>query len=225
MYIGIIGAMDEEIDSLISKMTEKKEEKHLNMIFYIGKLENKKVIIAKCFVGKVNAAICTQVMILKYKVKMIINVGVAGSLCSDFKIGSIAISKNVVEFDLDVSVLGYEIGYVFGLDKVYIECDEKISKKLYEIAQKTKFAKLGTIASSDKFISSQEESKKIKESFNAIAVDMESASIAHVCFLNNIPFCALRAISDGTDCMEYRDFLDIAVKKIDVIILEFLKEI
>ena len=226
MYIGIIGAMDEEINDLLEKMEVIKEEIYSNMSFYIGKLSGRDIVLAKCFVGKVNAAICTQTMILKYDIDMIINVGVAGGIDKSLELGDIAISTSTVEFDQNVSALGYQIGYTFGLDKIYIESDKKISNKLYEVASKENNVKLGVVASSDKFISSENEIKKIKEMFkDTVAVDMESASISHVCKLNDTRFCALRIISDSGNNIEYRDFVNIAVKKIDKIMLEFLKEI
>ncbi len=225
MYIGIIGAMDEEINDLLEKMEVIKEEKYSGISYYIGKLCGKDIVLSRCFVGKVNAAMCTQTMILKYDISSIINVGVAGGIDTALGLGDIAISTSTVEFDQDVSALGYDIGYTFGLEKIYIDSDEKMANKIYEVSSKKNNTKLGVVASSDKFISSENEIEKIKELFNnVVAVDMESASISHVCKLNNIPFCAIRVISDSGNNIEYRDFVDIAVKKIDKIMLEYLKE-
>lgn len=224
--IGIIGAMDSEIESIKNKMTGVKEKSISNMSFYTGKLKGIDIVLAKCFEGKVNASVCTQTMILKFKPKSIINVGVAGAISDKLNIGGIAISNATVEFDFDTTALGYDIGYVFGLNTVYMKCDEKISNIVFDLLEEKENVVIGVIASSDKFLSKKEDKDYLKENFNdVIAVDMESASICHVCNQNNIPYCAIRAISDTADNMEFREFLNIATEKLDNIITSVIDKI
>lgn len=223
MKLGIIGAMDEEIDILKEVLEIEKEEKIANSIFFIGKIFGKDVVVVKCDEGKVNAAMSTQILILKYNVEKIINVGVAGAISDNLNIGGIAISKDTVEYDFDTTSLGYELGFAFGLNKVYIECDKSMYEKIFDISNKYFNTVIGTIGSSDKFISDEKIKEDLKHKFNLIAVDMESASINHVCKLNNIPFCAIRAISDTTNGIEYRDFLKLATKNLYKVVTNYIK--
>lgn len=223
MYIGIIGAMEEEIQELKEEMTEVKKKAISAFTFYLGKIKGKDVVLAQCQEGKVNAAICTQTMILNFDLSAIINVGVAGAVSKKLEIGGIAISRNTVEFDMDVSALQYELGYIFGLDRVFMECDSKLYYALGEIASKNNNVQLGTIASSDRFVTDEETKVMLEYEFNTVAVDMESASICHTCLLNKIPFVALRAISDSGNSMEYKEFVSLAVTKLHDIICEYLE--
>ena len=224
MYIGIIGAMEEEITKLKEVMKISETMEISDFIFYIGKIYDKDVILAKSNEGKVNSAICTQTMILNFKLSCIINVGVAGSLTEKLDVGGIAISSSTVEFDLDTTALGYELGYAFGLNKVYVECDKNLYNKIYDIASSEYNTVIGTILSSDKFVSDDNLKKELKDKFKeAVAVDMETASISHVCKVNNIPFCAIRAISDNTKAMEYKEFLNIATKNLYNVVINYIK--
>ena len=224
MYIGIIGAMEEEITKLKEVMKINQTMEISDFIFYIGKIYDKDVILAKSNEGKVNSAICTQTMILNFKLSCIINVGVAGSLTEKLDVGGIAISSSTVEFDLDTTALGYELGYAFGLNKVYVECDKNLYNKIYDIASSEYNTVIGTILSSDKFVSDDNLKKELKDKFKeAVAVDMETASISHVCKINNIPFCAIRAISDNTKAIEYKEFLNIATKNLYNVVINYIK--
>lgn len=223
MSIGIIGAMDIEIKKLKERLENITVEKIASMNFYTGMIDKEEVVICNCFEGKVNAAVGAELLISKFNVSCIINIGVAGAVKEDLNICDIAIATSTVEFDLDTTILGYDLGYVFGVNKVNMECDKTISKKLYDISNKYGRATLGTIASSDKFISDENIKDMLNDKFNAIAVDMETASICHVCNLNSIPFSAIRAISDNCSNMEYREFLNIALDKLDKIICDYIK--
>ena len=137
----------------------------------------------------------------------------------------IAISSNTVEFDQDVTALGYKKVYTFGLDLIYIDAYINIVEKINKICNKLKLtSKIGTIISSDKFIVNEKEKVMLENEFNAIAVDMESASINHVAKLNNIPFVALRVISDSGNNIEYVKFANKAVDNISKILRKFFKE-
>lgn len=223
--IGIIGAMELEIEKLISDLENKKLEKIAFLEFYIGKLYSKEVVIVKSNEGKVNSAVATQILISNFDISYILNVGVAGALDKTLNIYDVAISSNTVEFDQDVTALGYKKGYTFGVDLIYVEAYTKIAEKISKICGKLHLdSKIGTIISSDKFIVNEKEKVILKNEFNAIAVDMESASINHVAKLNNIPFVALRVISDSGDNVEYVKFANRAADNISKVLKKFFKE-
>lgn len=224
MYLGIIGAMEEEITKLKEVMDIKTEYKIGEFVFFVGKIYDKDVVLVKSNEGKVNSAICTQTLILNFDVDSVINVGVAGALSDKLNIGGIAISDKTVEYDQDTTALGYELGYTFGINKVYIECDNELVENIYNISSKDFNTCVGTILSSDKFVSDENLKTFLKDKFqNAVAVDMETASINHVCNINNVPFCAIRAISDTTKAIEYRDFVDIAVENLYKVVTNYIK--
>lgn len=230
MKIGIIGAMDIEVEELINSMKDIKKETISSIDFYEGKLQRKNVVLAKCGVGKVHAAICTQTMILKYSPDAIINTGVAGSLSPDLDIADIVISDGVVQHDFDVSPFGKPVGLISGIDLIKIPCSDKLVKKLVkaaEILEDTNIA-VGTVASGDQFISSKGKKDYIVNNFNALCTEMEGASIGHVCYINDVDFCIVRAMSDkadGTANMDFDSFVKIAVKKSIKLINNFIKHV
>lgn len=223
--IGIIGAMEVEINKLIDDLEEKNIKKIAFLDFYTGKLYNKKVVIVKSNEGKVNSAVATEILISNFDVEYILNIGVAGAVDNKLKVFDIVISKNTVEFDQDTTVLGYEKGYTFGLDEVYVSCCDAVCDSLYESAKKCGFNRyIGTVVSSDKFVTDEKEKLELKSAYNALCMDMESASINHVAKLNNVDFVALRVISDSGSNVEYRKFVDKAANNISVILDDFFKE-
>lgn len=230
MLIGIIGAMELEVDALKKLMTNEEIRKISTIDFHRGTINGVETVVAVAGVGKVNAAVCAQTMILTYSPDLIINVGVAGGLWDGFKIGDIAVADYVVEHDMDTSPLGDEKGFITGINMVKMPCDNKISSMLEEAAKKVGeiSVKTGIIASGDQFINTQEERDSILNSFDAIAAEMEGGSIGHVCVMNNIPFGVLRAISDGANDdshMDYPEFAKMAANNSIKIILEFLNKI
>jgi adenosylhomocysteine nucleosidase len=230
MKIGIIGAMDVEVQELISSMENITEKNISSSVYYEGKLQNKNIVAAKCGVGKVHAAVCAQTMILKYKPNIIINTGVAGSLNSKLDIGDLVISDNVVQHDMDTSGLGDPIGFISGMNLVYIPCSKNLVKKLESSAKTIEGtnAFVGTIASGDQFICSQEKKDYIVKHFNALCTEMEGAAIGQVCYLNNTDFCIIRAISDkadGSAHMDFPSFIKIATRKSTQMINTFLKDL
>lgn len=227
MKIGIIGAMDIEVEALINSMDHIKKETISKIDFYEGKLQGKKVVLAKCGVGKVNAALCTQAMILKYSPDAIINTGVAGSLNPRLDIADLVISDGVVQHDFDISSFGHPIGLIPELNLVKIPCKDELVNKLKkaaEILEDTNVA-VGTIASGDQFIASKEKQNYIVNNFNALCTEMEGAAIGHVCYVNSVDFCILRAMSDkadGTAHMDFPEFVKIAVEKSIKLLNNFL---
>ncbi|HHZ03016.1 MAG TPA: 5'-methylthioadenosine/adenosylhomocysteine nucleosidase [Tissierellia bacterium] len=230
MKIGIIGAMDIEVEELINSMEDIKKETISKIDFYEGTLQGKNVVVAKCGVGKVHAALCTQTMILKYSPSIIINTGVAGSLSPELDIADLVISDGVVQHDFDISSFGKPVGFISGLDLVKISCNPQLVKKLEksaEILNNTNVV-VGTIASGDQFIADGEKKDYIVNNFNALCTEMEGAAIGQVCYINDVDFCIVRAMSDkadGSAHMDFPSFVKIAVDKSVMLINNFLKNI
>lgn len=216
MKVAIISAMESEISSIKENIKNISIEKYRNTQFYIGTYNDNTIIMNTCFEGKVNSAMNTQMLIDKYDVDVVINIGVAGGIDNKVKVGDIVIATQTLQHDYNIEALGYKRGLVLGIDKIYVPCFNDV-----DISNVHK----GIIASGDLFISDKETKNKINKKYNALAVDMESASIAHVCFVNEIKCICVRAISDSDDKMEFRTFLDMAVKKLTKVTLELLEKI
>lgn len=201
--LGIIGAMEEEIMQLKAKMNVEQIKTLKKLKFYIGTLDNKNIVVVRCGIGKVNAALCTQIMIDNFDIEAVINTGVAGGLNDKLNIGDIVISSDAVHHDFDTTKFGDPIGYISRMDMkdAFFKADTKLIN-LAEQAGKTMTdikVFVGRIASGDQFISTKETKDKIKNDCDAYCVEMEGAAIAHACYINEIPFLIIRAISDNAD--------------------------
>ena len=226
MKIGIIGAMNIEVEKLCSMAQNVKKEKVGGIEFNVGELCGHQVIIAVCGVGKVFAAMCAQTMILHYAPDAVINTGVAGALASELRVGDVAVAENVVQHDMDTSPIGDPVGLISGINLVRIPADESICSALKKSATDLGMACLcGTIASGDQFIADKTKKAYIKDAFSAIACEMEGAAIGQVCHVNGTPFGILRSISDNGDesaGMSYDKFIGVAVNNSVKILREFL---
>ncbi len=233
--IGIIGAMDSETDGLIKKMENPRERIISSIKFTSGKIFGTDCVIAKCGIGKVNAAVCTQTMILEYSPDKIINSGIAGSTSDKTHIGSVVIAENVVQHDFDTTVIGDELATLFLPDDTsvkYIPCDEELFAELKQTCSGLADIDFttGTVATGDQFIGTREKRFEINEALGAIACEMEGGSIGQVCYLNKIPFCILRSISDDSTSdesaeVEYNTFAQSASEKAIEIITAYIKRI
>lgn len=225
--LGIIGAMDIEIDAVKEKITGKTVTEKAGIEFHTGFIENVMVCAARCSPGKVNAALCTQVMIDNFDVDKVINIGVGCSLSSDVVIKNIVIATDVCEYDIDITALGEPRGYINGLNLIKIPTDTDLSEKLARSAiRKGERIHRGTVASGDTFISSGELKSSLASDFGAICGEMEGGAIGHVCAANGVPFAILRSISDGGDddaSMDYPTFKKIAAKMSTAILIDFIK--
>lgn len=210
--IGIIGAMDEEVSILKEKLKSASVEKFASMEFYQGKLEGKDVVIVRSGIGKVNAAVCTQVLICKYGVECVINTGVAGSLRNEINIGDIVLSKDALNHDMDVTGFGYEPGMIPRMDVSIFKADEKLlnlAKSVNEEVNKDINTYIGRVVSGDQFVSDGEKKKFLVDQFQGYCTEMEGAAIAQAAYLNQIPYLVIRAISDKADNsaeMNYSEF-------------------
>lgn len=226
--IGIIGAMAVEVDDLRHALTEQTQETISGITYYRGKLHGQDVVLAKSGVGKVNAAMCAQTMILQYRPSAIINTGVAGGLEKGVGVLDIVIADDVVQYDVDTTAVGDPIGFVSGVNRVSFPSGAALADGLCQAAQALPDTKVhrGTIATGDRFISSRIEAANIRAQFSALANEMEGGSIGQVCFINEVPFCVVRAISDGEDDgahMEYLEFVERAAERSKAIVLGYLE--
>ena len=213
-YIGIIAAEDKEMQAIKDIMENIEEVKIYDLSIYKGIINSKKYLLTKCGIGKVNAARTTQILIDKFNIDHIINLGSAGALNDNLKIGDIVVGEKLIQHDFDVTPFGYEKGYIPGTGKVF-----ESGKGLIEKCKAIKIDDInivpGTIASGDIFLSNVQMKEKIKTKFNADCAEMEGASVAQVCNLNNVPFIVIRSISDipnGNNQMDFEKYLDFASK-------------
>jgi adenosylhomocysteine nucleosidase len=214
--IGIIGALDEEVVLIHKSLADSKTTPKAGIGFHIGRLGEQEVTVAKCGVGKVNAAICTQIMIDSFGCKKIIFGGVAGSLLMGLKQGDVVISSHAVQFDVDLTAFGRRRGELADHDRL-IEADPGLVKAAFdafdELAQamdKPPSVMAGTIVSGDSFISDPETIKWLQREFSAACTEMEGGSVGYTCDINEVPFVIIRVISDsaGDDAAsEFDSFL------------------
>lgn len=226
--IGIIAAMEEETNAIKKIMKNIKENKIYELTFIEGTINKKECILVESGVGKVNSSRTTQIMIDKYDIKYIINVGSAGSATDELKIGDIVIGKKIVQHDFDITAFGHKKGYISNVGENILS-DEQLIKKfaeaIKEIKDKDIKIKIGTIATGDIFCTETKMKNKIKEKFEADAIEMEAASIAQVCYLDKIPFIILRSISDtpnGNNEITFEQYLELASKRCAEILEKFI---
>lgn len=227
--IGIIGAMDIEVNKFKEQMTDVRSETISGTEFIRGTLWGNPTVVAVSGIGKVNAAICTQTMILKYSPEFVINSGVAGGLDSSLNICDTVVANSVVQHDMDTSPLGDPVGFISGLDIIDIPSDPEISGKLQVSALECGIHSImGKIVSGDQFINSIEKKNYFIDTFNASACEMEAAAIGHVCYKNNVPFAILRSISDSADNsshISYPDFVQVAADNLEKVMRVFYSKI
>lgn len=226
--VGIIVALDLELENIESEMTNISVVELSGMRFITGVLEGKEIVVARCGVGKVFAAICTQTMILGFSPDVIVNVGVAGGLSDDLTIGEIVIAKDVVQHDMNTTALGDELGFLSGIDLVYLPTDDKVTALLEKVANDEGiYYKVGTIATGDAFINTNEMRCFLVDTFDAAACDMEGAAVVQTCYVNKVPCSVLRSISDSGDDnshMDYQTFAKTAALISSEVIREFVKQ-
>ena len=203
--------MSVEVEALKAKIKCAKRETVSGIEFVSGKLGGKKVVVAQCGIGKVFAAVCAQTMILKYGAEKIINTGVAGTLSNDIGILDFAISSGVVQHDMDTTAIGDAPGLISGINIVEFPASKELSKKAFNAATALGYkAMTGIIASGDQFINNAARKEFIRDTFNAIACEMEGAAIGHVSYISNVEFVIIRCISDnasGEAEMEYPEMV------------------
>ncbi|MBD7912528.1 5'-methylthioadenosine/adenosylhomocysteine nucleosidase [Clostridium cibarium] len=227
MTLGIIAAMSEELEILLQDMSLEVKKVKANMTFNKGKLWGKDVVAVVCGIGKVNAAICTQILASEYKVDKVINVGVAGGIGKEIYPGDIVIADNLVEHDMDTTAFGDPHGQIPRMDTFDFKCDTELVELARKACKSIKDINtfVGRIVSGDEFVASIEKIQWLEKEFSALSCEMEGASIAHVCYLNNIPFVIIRSISDNANNgahMDFEKFTPIAVKNSTALLKEIV---
>lgn len=217
--IGIICALSIEVEGLTKLLDNKKEETYAKMKFVSGTINGKEVVMTECGIGKVNAAMSTQVMIDKYSPDVIINSGIAGSVSRKLKIGDIVISKDCVQHDFDGTQMGDPKGLIQYNDETRIDIpvSANIANKLFEACKDLKDTNVlcGRIATGDIFVAEKSMRSAIADEFSALACEMEGGAVAQVCYRNGIECAILRCISDDFDENQFMDFMEFRVLAAD----------
>jgi adenosylhomocysteine nucleosidase len=230
MRVGIIGAMDEEIDLLRSKIEERMDTILAGTEFYEGKVDNLEIVLLKSGIGKVNAALGTTLLIEKFKPDVIINTGSAGGFLENLNVGDVVISTEVRHHDVDVTVFGYEYGQVPRMPAFFAP-DDKLVHAAVKSAEKIDGIQVvkGVIASGDSFMSDPERVEFIRTKLPGLyAAEMEAAAIAQVAYQFEVPFVIIRSLSDiaGKDSnISFDQFLVTAAKNSAELILLMLEEL
>lgn len=216
--LGIIGAMMEEVAQLKEIMEQAEVVPVAGMDFYKGKISGKDVVVVRSGVSKVNAAVCTQILIDRFDVDAIVNTGIAGSLKSEINIGDIVLSTDAVQHDVDATTFGYRLGQIPQMDTFSFPADEnlvRIAKECCERVNQDISVHTGRVVTGDQFISDQKKKRWIAETFEGYCTEMEGAAIAQTAYLNQIPFLIVRSISDKADDsahMDYEEFERMAIR-------------
>lgn len=225
--LGIIGAMDEEVAKIKERMEDVRTMSKASMEFFEGTLNGSPVVVVRSGIGKVNAAMCTQILADVYHVDAIVNTGIAGSLNADIDIGDIVLSTDTLEHDMDAVAFGYPLGQIPRMDTLSFEADAKLretAKQACEQVNPDIKVFEGRIVSGDQFISDKDKKKWLVENFAGFCTEMEGAAIAHAAYLNQIPFLVIRAISDKADdsaSVDYPAFEAKAIEHSVRLLLEF----
>ena len=226
--IGILCAMKEELEPILEKVEIKEVIEYGRNKFYKAKFNNMDLILAYSKIGKVNSATTATIMIEKFGAQKLLFSGVAGAVDEDLKIGDLVIADKTCQHDVDLTVFGYEPGYI-PESKVYFECDKNLNLIAKKVAEKMNVRlKEGIIASGDQFVHSKERKEWIKKTFNAIAIEMEGGAVGCVAWTLNIPFFMLRAISDTAEegaGVDFDEFLEESSKVSAEFLIKMLKEI
>jgi adenosylhomocysteine nucleosidase len=207
--IGIIGAMDLEVETLKSKMTNVNIVTKAGMEFHEGLLNNTPVVVVRCGIGKVNAALCVQILADVFEITHVINTGIAGSLNPKLDIGDILISRDALHHDMDVTIFNYQLGEVPQMGRLEFPADARLMELAKDSCQRVCsdiHAIYGRVVSGDQFISDSAVKDKLIQVFHGDCAEMEGAAIAHGAYLNHIPFVIIRAISDKADGSAEMDY-------------------
>ncbi len=227
--IGIIGAMELEVEQLKKEMAVESVIKKAGMDFFEGTLNDVPVVVVRSGIGKVNAALCVQILADVFQVSHVINTGVAGSLNAKLDIGDILISRDVLHHDMDATIFGYQPGEVPQMGFREFKADERMMELAREACEKANpdiHVMFGRVVSGDQFISSKEVKERLIAQFQGDCAEMEGASIAHGAYLNGLPFVIIRAISDKADDsaeMDYPTFEAAAAKHSAALVKEMIK--
>ena len=216
--LGIIGAMEEEVETLLEQMEDKRASTRAGSTFYEGTLNGLNAVVVQCGIGKVNAALCVQILCDCFGVTHVVNTGIAGSLCAKLDIGDLVISTDAMYHDFNCCAFGYPVGKVPGMDVVAFPADVEMIRLAYDAAETVNpgHTRRGRVASGDQFVASGELKDKIIANTQALCTEMEGTAIAQTAYRNGVPIVIIRAISDKADNsadMDYPTFEKIAAHR------------
>ncbi|MBQ8523788.1 MAG: 5'-methylthioadenosine/adenosylhomocysteine nucleosidase [Clostridia bacterium] len=227
--LGIIAAMQKEMDLIAEAMSDPVRESVGGVEFVKGELSGYPVVCSVCGIGKVFAAMCAEAMIIKYSPELIVNTGVGGTLTKELSIGDVAVSSAVCQHDMDTTAIGDEAGLISGINKVYFEADSNAADAIEAIAADLGINTLrGVIASGDVFVASNAQKERITSLFGAVSCEMEGGAVGHVCYVNKTPFAVIRAISDDADggaVDDYPAFAAASAKKSASIVVKLAEKL
>ena len=225
---GIIAAMKEEMEEIKKIMQEIQEENIYELTFTKGKIKSSEIVLVEAGTGKVNAARVTQMLIDNFDIDIIINVGTGAAANEELEIGDIVIGKTLVQHDFDTTAFEHPKGYISNIGD-NIEADQSLIEKfenvIHDLSSNEYKVKIGTIASGDVFVTSIKMKDEIRKYFNADVIEMESAAIAQVCYLDNKPFIIIRSVSDkpnGNNQITFKEFVEFASKRCAIILEKFI---
>ena len=210
--LGIIGAMPQEVEQLKKEMDAPQVVTVAGMDFYRGQIGGKDAVVVRSGVGKVNAAVCVQILVDRFGVDGIVNTGIAGSLRAEINIGDMVLSTDAVQHDVEAVVFGYQAGEIPQMGIFSFEADAKLRETAKACCRKVNPAigvHEGRVLTGDQFISGKDKKRWLVEAFRGACVEMEGAAVAQAAFLNKVPFLIVRAISDKADdsaMMDYAEF-------------------
>lgn len=216
--LGIIGAMEEEVNIIQGKMKDVTIRSIASMEFHEGNISGKPVVVVRSGIGKVNAAVCTQILVDQYQVSAVINTGVAGSLRNEIDIADLVLSRDALQHDMDATGFGYPMGVIPRMEQSTFQADEELINLAQQICKEhiqNVGVHTGRVVSGDQFISDSAKKQWLIDTFDGYCTEMEGASIAQTAYLNQIPFLIIRAISDKADHsaeMSYNEFEELAIK-------------
>lgn len=216
--LGIIGAMDEEVLEIKNALKDVTVEAAAGMDFYRGKVNEKEVVVVRSGIGKVNAAVCSQILVDKFGAEAIVNTGIAGSLKAEIDIGDIVLSSDSVQHDVDAAGFGYPAGQIPRMDTFAFPADQKLLKLAEKCCRQVNpdiKTFVGRVVSGDQFISDKEKKQQLIDNFGGFCTEMEGAAIAQVCYLNHIGCLIIRAISDKADDSATVDYPTFEAKAIE----------
>ncbi len=229
MKIGIIGAMESEVSVLKKAMEVHSVVTKAGMDFYDGMLEGRPAVVVKSGIGKVNAALCVQILADVFEITHVVNTGAAGSLNAGLDIGDILISEKAIQHDVDITALGCALGQIMGFEGNEFMADAAMADAAMAACRRANpdvAVVKGCVVSGDQFISSAEAKEHLISEFHGDCAEMEGAAVAQAAFLNKIPFVVIRAISDKADGsaeMDYPTFEKQAAEHCAKLVREFVK--
>ena len=216
--LGIIGAMDEEVARLKEQMEDAQVQTWAGMEFYRGRINGKEAVVVRSGIGKVNAAVCAQILADRYEVSAIVNTGIAGSLDGKIDIGDIVLSTDALQHDMDATNFGYPLGQIPRMEVLSFQADRRLLELARTCCKEVNpdiHVYEGRVVSGDQFVSSQEKKEWLIRNFKGSCTEMEGAAIAQAAYLNGIPFLIIRAISDKADNSATMDYPAFEAQAID----------